>query len=181
MPQFLILGGDTNTPFSHLDKQGGNPNLKYEAINAFETLKQRFSLIDSYRVKNLDKVEFSWEVLNPQIIRERLDVIFVSNSLQDYITETGIIPPFKTCSDHGIPFLKIEGFGIPSKGPGIWKFNNQLLADSGFVSEMKENINRWIIEAETDLPEKTGGQWGFIIYKMGNLKGSTEQKLKKPK
>ena len=123
----MIIGGDTNTPFSHLDKQGGNSNLKYEAINAFETLKQRFSLIDSYRVKNPDKKEYSWEVLNPQIIRERLDVIFVSNSLQDYISEIGIIPPYKTCSDHGIPFLKIEGFGIPSRGPGIWKFNNQLL------------------------------------------------------
>ena len=52
LPQFLILGGDTNTPFSHLDKQGGNPVLKHEAINAFETLKQRFSLIDSYRIKS---------------------------------------------------------------------------------------------------------------------------------
>ena len=27
LPQFLILGGDTNTPFSQLDKQGGNANF----------------------------------------------------------------------------------------------------------------------------------------------------------
>ena len=39
LPQFLILGGDTNTPFSQLDKQGGNANLKTEAIVAFDQLK----------------------------------------------------------------------------------------------------------------------------------------------
>ena len=93
MPQFLILGGDTNTPFSQLDKQGGNANLKTEAIVAFDQLKQRFSLFDSFRVKNPDKREFTWEVLNPSIIRERLDVIFASNSLKDYVTESGVIPP----------------------------------------------------------------------------------------
>ena len=85
LPQFLILGGDSNTAFSQLDKQGGNQNLKTEAINAFDQLKQRFSLFDSYRSKNPDKQEFSWEVLNPKIIRERLDIILVSNSLQDYV------------------------------------------------------------------------------------------------
>ena len=68
LPQFLIVGGDTNTVFSKLDKQGGNLNLKHEAINAFEQIKQRFSLVDTYRVKNPTKQEFSWEVLNPNII-----------------------------------------------------------------------------------------------------------------
>ena len=181
LPQFLILGGDTNTPFSHLDKQGGHPNLKNEAINAFDRLKQRFSLIDSYRVKNPDKIEFSWEVFNPQIIRERLDVIFVSNSLQDYITETGIIPPYKTCSDHGIPFLKIEGFDIPSRGPGNWKFNNQLLSNLGFVSELKEKIPQWLVEAEIDLPDNLAGQWGFTKHKIGEFSRDYGAKIKKAK
>ena len=97
-----------------------------------------------------------WPIWDKLIIWERLDVIFVSNSLQDFITETGIIPPYKTCSDHGIPFIKIEGFGI--RNPGIWKFNNQLLSDTGFVSEMKEKIPEWISEAETDLPENEGSR-----------------------
>ena len=58
LPQFLILGGDSNTAFSQLDKQGGNPNLKTEAINAFEKLKQRFALFDTYRTKNPNKQDF---------------------------------------------------------------------------------------------------------------------------
>ena len=52
LPEFLILGGDTNTVFSNLDKEGGNQNLKHQAINAFETMKQNFCLFDTFRVKN---------------------------------------------------------------------------------------------------------------------------------
>ena len=159
LPQFLILGGDSNTVFSQLDKQGGNPHLKLEAINAFDQLKERFALFDSYRIKNPNKQEFSWEVLNPEIIRERLDIILMSNSLHDYVTETGIIPPPKTCSDHGIPYVKIRVFGIPSIGPGLWKLNNQLLTDSDYVSEMGVNIPKWLNEASTDLPNNIVGQW----------------------
>ena len=181
LPQFLILGGDTNTVFSQLDKKGGNPNLKLEAINAFDQLKQRFSIFDSYRLKNPDKQEYTWEVLNPVIIRERLDVIFVSNSLQDYVTETGIIPPHKTCSDHGISFVKIKGFGIPSRGPGVWKFNNVLLEDPNFLNEMRENIPKWLTEAETDLHQNIGGQWGYLKHKIGQFSRTFGAKVKKAK
>ena len=181
LPQFQIVGGDTNTPFSTLDKTGGNLNLKHVAINAFDKFKQRFSLFDSFRIKNPNKREYTWEVLNPTIIRERIDVIFISNALQDYITEAGIIPAHKTCSDHGISYVKIVGFGIPSRGPGLWKFNNQLLSDSCFVSEMKDKIPQWTTEAETDLPDNTGGQWGFIKHKIGEFSREYGAKLKKAK
>ena len=59
-------------------------------------------LFDSYRVKNPDKQEFSWEVLNLQIIRERIYIILVFNELHNYVTETGIIPVHETC------FMNIE-------------------------------------------------------------------------
>ena len=59
------IGGDTNTVFSHLDKQGGSKTLKCNAINAFEDLKAQFSLVDTYRIKNPFMKEYSWETLNP--------------------------------------------------------------------------------------------------------------------
>ena len=169
IPQFLIVGGDTNTPLGLLDKQGGNRVLKHDAIDAFGQLQQRFSLTDIYRVKNPDRVEFSWEVLNPTVIKERIDILFVSESLHDYITDTGIIPVHKTCSDHGIPYVKIKGYGIPTRGPGIWKMNNLLLQDKTYVSEMKTEIPKWIDTAEQDLPENLAGQWGFIKHKIGEF------------
>ena len=92
-------------------------------------MKSRFNLVDTFRLKNPITQELSWKVLNPSVIKERIDVIFASNSLQDYITDAGIIPSYKTCSDHGIPFMNIKGHGVPSKGPGVWKFNNTLLLE----------------------------------------------------
>ena len=181
LPQFLVVGGDTNTVFSKLDKEGGNSNLKQQAINAFETLKEKFKIIDSFRLKNPNKREYSWETLNPKIIRERIDLIFISSSLQDYITQSGIIPAHKTCSDHGIPFVHITGFGIPSRGPGLWKFNNQLLEDPSFTAELKQKIPIWTTEAETDLPDNTGGQWGFIKHKIGEFSRDYGAKIKKAK
>ena len=144
-------------------------------------MKQKFQLFDTFRVKNPFKRIYTWETLNPAIIKERIDVIFVSNSLQDFITETGTIPVHKTCSDHGIPYIRIQGFGIPSRGPGLWKFNNQLLNDQSFISEMKELLPNWVNEAERDLPGDTGIQWGFIKHKIGEFSRSYGAKLKKAK
>ena len=74
IPQFVIIGGDTNTVFSDLDKQGGRIRYKYNAIHAFEKLTKRFSLIDIFRVKHPYQREFTWETLNPDIIQERIDI-----------------------------------------------------------------------------------------------------------
>ena len=152
-----------------MDKEGGNQNFKNHAINAFETMKQNFNLFDTFRLKNPTKRIYTWETLNPSIIRERIDMIFVSNSLQDFITESGTVPVHLTCSDHGIPYVKIQGFGIPSRGPGLWKFNNQLLSDPLYVTELKEQLPKWTAESEEDLPNDSGTQWGYIKHKIGEF------------
>jgi exonuclease III len=181
LPQFLVLGGDTNTVFSNLDKEGGNQNFKNHAINAFETMKQNFNLFDTFRLKNPTKRLYTWETLNPSIIRERIDMIFVSNSLQDFITESGTVPVHLTCSDHGIPYVRIQGFGIPSRGPGLWKFNNQLLSDPLYVTELKEQLPKWTAESEEDLPNDSGTQWGYIKHKIGEFSRDYGAKIKKAK
>ena len=144
-------------------------------------MKSRFNLFDTFREKNELKKEYSWEKLNPDIIKERIDLIFLSNSLKDYVVETGIIPVYKTCSDHGIPFVTIKGFGIPSRGPGVWKLNNELLNEPLYVSELKEKIGAWIHEAESDLPGNMGSQWGYLKHKIGEYSREFGAKLKKAK
>ena len=87
----------------------------------------------------------------------------------------------KTCYDHGIPYVRISGFGIPSSGPGIWKFNNKLLEDLSFRTEMQNKIPIWTLKAETDLPDDAGAQWGFIKHKMGEFSREYGAKIKKAK
>ena len=71
LPEFMVLGGDTNTVFTKLDKEGGNNFFKTKAINAFEELQTKFDLFDTYRVKNPFQQKFSWEKLNQSVMRER--------------------------------------------------------------------------------------------------------------
>ena len=61
LPEFIILGGDTNTVFSSQDKIGGSQNYKKAAINAFRHMTDKFDLHDSFRLKHPDVKKFSWE------------------------------------------------------------------------------------------------------------------------
>ena len=46
LPEFCILGGDTNTAFSNKDKEGGLNVLKQAALTSFLGLQDRFNLQD---------------------------------------------------------------------------------------------------------------------------------------
>jgi hypothetical protein len=173
--------GDTNTVFTNLDKQGGNNHLKHQAINAFETFKEKSNVFDSFRQKIQTNVNIVGKLSTLKLLKNELMLFLVSNALQDFVTDTGIIPAHRTCSDHGIPFITIWGFGIPSRGPDIWKFNNKLLEDESFKTEMQNKIPIWTLEAEIDLPDNTGAQWGFIKHKMGEFSREYGSKVKKAK
>ena len=179
LPQFTILAGDTNTTFSMKDKEGGSNKQKHRAINSFLGLQDRFNLQDIFRIKYPESRKYSWECINPTIIRERIDMIFTSQNLQDFVIESDIIPRYKTCSDHGIPFIHIKGFGIPTRGPGVWKFNNALLAENDFVFEMNKNLPIWIAEAKRDIKKSFGDQWGFIKFKIGEFSRKFGARLNK--
>lgn len=169
LPQYLVIAGDTNTPLTLKDKEGGSKVLKQGAINSFLGMQEKYNLQDIFRVKQPDSSKFSWERLNPSIIRERIDVIFTSIDLQDNIPEADIIPRFKTCSDHGMPIIHIKGFGIQTRGPGIWKFNNALLEDTEFLFELKSKLQHWIDETKVNPSQSLGSQWGFIKHKVGEF------------
>ena len=77
--------------------------------------------------------------------------------------------------------MTIRGFGIPSRGPGVWKFNNELLKEPSYVSELKDNIGFWIGEAEMDLPDNIGSQWGYLKHKIGEFSREFGAKIKKAK
>ena len=106
-PEFIICGGDFNTCMESIDKKGGNPNLKQHAIHEIKNLKNRFNLVDIVRIKHQQEQIFTWEMLKPTLIQERIDYFFISNSLQDHIAKCSIVP--KTYSDHALPFIHIKG------------------------------------------------------------------------
>ena len=50
-----------------------------------------------------------------------------------------------------------------------------------FIFEMKAKIQQWTAQAETDLSDNTGGQWGFVKHKFGEFYRQHGAKIKKAK
>ena len=82
--------------------------------------------------------------------------MFTSIDLQDHVSETDIVPHYKTCSDHGMPIIHLKGFGIQTRGPGVWKFNNASLEEAEFSYDINNNLPIWINEAKTDTNQSLG-------------------------
>ena len=161
---------------TNLDKQGGNARLKDTAIIEMKSLMDRFNICDSFRELHPMEKKYTFEKFRPSLLRERIDFFLVSNSLRDFIVECDIYK--NTVSDHDLISLYIKGHNVPSRGPGIYKFNNELLTNETFVNDMRENIPIWIADAEAQL-EDSRDQWDFLKYKMGGFSRKFGAQVKK--
>ena len=59
----------------------------------------------------------------------------MSNKIQEFSNDTGIIPAFKT--DHFSVLVTISNYYFLKPGPGLWKFNNSLIKDETFTTLTK--------------------------------------------
>ena len=68
-------------------------------------------------------------------IQRRLDYIFISNSLQEFVNDTSILTSLST--DHSPVHLSLLKENKHTKGNGFWKFNNSLIKDHMYISDIK--------------------------------------------
>ena len=126
-----ILGGDFNLYLNHrLDKldslQEQHDSRNYRAyISSFLDVN---NIADVWRVINPDKKFFTWHQGNK---RSRLDYIFISEHLSNYVEDSGILPAIQ--SDHSRITLSLKTGNEATKGRGFWKFNSSLLHDQNYV------------------------------------------------
>ena len=132
----LIVGGDFNFVLdlerdSNYRRQN-NPGAR----EAFIELVEEEGLTDIWSKMNPGKRAFTWSKLNPHKFG-RLDMLFVSEHLADFISDCSIIPGYR--SDHSIVSLNMK---VPQlkRGPGLWKFNNSLLEDKLYENTITELI-----------------------------------------
>ena len=82
--------------------------------------------MDPWRVMNEEERKYTWRRLNPTKKQARLDFYLVSNSIFSFVTDSDIVPGYRT--DHSGIILKIK-LQENERGKGYWKFNNTLLKD----------------------------------------------------
>lgn len=130
----LIICSDFTCYDNSLDKFGGNPVLSAES----SLLILNFSLVDAWRSKNPHTSQFTW--FNAALtIGSHLDTFLVSRNLCSSIQSCEICPC--TFSDHEFVFLDINLSSFVPHGPGIWKFNNSLLANEAFCQKIQSTID----------------------------------------
>ena len=104
---------------------------------------------------------FSWRQRTP-FKQRRLDYIFVSNTLQESVTQIEIIPSVP--SDHSAVILKLRPLLGDKRGPGYRKFKNSLVNDKLFVSQMNSKLEDYFHETmEISNPVI---RWNFLKFKM---------------
>ena len=142
-----IFGGDFNLYFdTSLDCSGGNPSLKKRSIAKLMTILDRLDASDIFRIRFPDTKQFTFLRKNP-MIRRRLDYIFISNNVQEFVDTVKILPSYM--SDHSPVHITVNPNSNRDRGRYSWKFNNSLLKDVKFATDIKAHFEK----VKSDLQE----------------------------
>lgn len=134
----IVAAGDWNVVLNmKLDSRNyqSTVNRPRTRKKIFDVMVQ-YELIDVFRNMYPTKRKYSWRKFN-SIKQGRLDFFLVSENLISEVVGTEVGPSYR--SDHSIVqlFLKKE---VLKRDKQYWKFNNSLLKDKSFVTEIKTVI-----------------------------------------
>jgi len=160
--EYIIGGGDWNLTKDLIDRSGGNHVPWTDQISLLEKINEQHDLIDIWRVRNPEKIRFTWRRRNP-IIQSRIDRFYVSDTLQYNIDKTEIVPGLS--SDHSCITLSIKSTKNCLSGPSFWKFNNSLLKNEEFTNGLNQYVKN---ELHTECKEIKSKQvkWEYHKYKI---------------
>ena len=98
---------------------------------------EEFSWCDIWRIRNPDDIRYSWYRTKPKLCASRLDYAIVSEGLSDQIYDVFYLNGYKT--DHSAICLIWDPIS-EDRGCSYWKFNVQLLKNTGFLEEMNKYL-----------------------------------------
>ena len=132
----VIIGGDFNFVLnvqrdSNYLRQN-NPRAK----NVFVKTIEEHGLIDAWIELNPNKRAFTWHKQNPHKFG-RLDMFLISDHLRNIVASSSMLAGYR--SDHSMITLHISTLQ-KRRGPGLWKFNDSLIADDSYDKIVKDLI-----------------------------------------
>lgn len=137
---FLLICGDMNLHLSSHDIQGNRFRLS-SAAKVLTALMKDLNLVDIWRQKNPELRRYTWRRFAPQVQQSRIDYIIASEHLiSSNIVQTIEIKP-SILSDHSLVAAEMSIY-TSSRGPGLFRFQNELLQDKTFTEEVRHEIGR---------------------------------------
>lgn len=141
----VIMVGDWNVVQNYeLDTLNYLSKNNLKSHDRIFELKQSLDLIDIWREKNPDARRYTWR--GPQKKQSRLDYFLISSDIVSLVQKTDIDISYR--SDHSPVYLTLQ-FYNQKRGKGTWKFNNSLLHDKEYVSQIKECIKETVNQYTT--------------------------------
>lgn len=166
----ILMGGDFNISLHHTS--GVHVNSSPQAGISSETqprlatratyLASINDLLNQYSISNAWTYKFPASK-KPTFHRgnqsSTLDYWFLPDHLLNSISDIAILP--HPLSDHSILSIAV-GVSSVERGPGYWRFNNQLLTHPDFIQQMSDHILE-SLEEEFDNPVSL---WEWVKYKI---------------
>ena len=92
------------------------------------------------------------------------DYSFISNTLQESIKDTEILPALS--SDHSPILFSLVSTEPASEGKRLWKFKNSLLLNEEFVTKIRNCIYLKIYQINHENINDDQIRWKFLKYKV---------------
>ena len=165
-----IMCGDFNMVTSHDCIISGAQHEEKE-ITGFNHFVNYYHLNDTWKAKNPFSEEYSWSrfynkdncnnnnVSFTPFIARRLDYLFCNNSLLKYLSFSEMIP--YSLSDHKavVACFKLDDY---PRGPGTFKFNDSLVDNEDFVTNMSSFITTTIIDLDQEQSYTNNDKWDLL-------------------
>ena len=157
-PEKVVLGGDMNTVLDPgLDRSDQKLHKNSTAGKMLENIIEAENWTDVWRDIHPFEPGYTWKRTRPTYLAERLDYIFISDCLSQYVQSIRTAKGYRT--DHQMVELEMKICG-EKRGPGYWKLNTSLLRDKDFVEKINALID--IELAQTPLYESKRKHWEII-------------------
>mgnify|MGYP001809393002 FL=1 len=122
----MIGAEDWNFTKEEIDRYGGNYTPWTENLATMEEICEKYDLIDTWRVRNPEKIRFTWRRRKPVLLQSRIDRIYISDTMQYNIDKTEIYTGLG--SDHSAVQVTVKPTSNAAiSGASFWRFNNSLI------------------------------------------------------
>ena len=159
-----MLAGDFNIFFSSkLEAREGKPIPKRKSIIKLIDIKERLNICVIWTIRNPKRQHFTFRQNHSTgFIERRLDFIFVSNCLQEFVNYTDVLPAIST--DHSPVLISLSNGNSDNNGRGLRKYNSSLVYDEFYVENVKKLITK--INTSNEFLEDTQMKLEFLKYEI---------------
>ena len=160
----IILMGDFNLVLDPKQDRIDGKQYQPHSVKILNDITEAFNLVDIWRVRNPDTKFFSWtrkcKIGNKCMSGSRIDFALIEQGLANKVEQAKYEYGYKM--DHMMMEIQVK-LGTHKRGPGYWKFNNNLLHDHKYVQHTNEIIEEAKVKYKQNTPDI---MWSCLVDKV---------------